>query len=261
MKKNILVILLSAALLTGCELDLGFFKIGGDQPKEQETEQKQEENNQNSQENQGENQNSSENQQPGGGEQGGGQQGGGQQNTDPLEQEYVATIQFSGSLFTNYASGAGVQADSEGYPGNETKLQEYCDSKLEYQNLLTSLKCTNLNTAEWNSTVYLCVGTGYYVKDKYKEGTLKWNSGVKIYKVEIKAQAYCTYNDYEHVTMIDSPAHVWIDDKDCSVEATQESELGFKTFSKDYENGVNTFSIKSTGARVLLESITITWRG
>ena len=48
MKKNILVILLSAAFLTGCELDFGFIKIGKQVSIEPNTEQKQEENNQNS---------------------------------------------------------------------------------------------------------------------------------------------------------------------------------------------------------------------
>ena len=252
MKKNILLVLLSAVLLTGCEFDITLQRLFSGRKKEQETQQ----NNENSQEKPEENQQSGENQS----EQGGGDQGGNQQGNEGQEQlqEYTVKINTSGSDFNTISSSAGFQIDDSNYQANAGKLKDYFESKLEYENLLTNLACSKLNTAVWKSVCYLCVGTGYYVNDKFVEGLLKWTSGEKIYKVEIEAMAYA--KEYSGSDFgVDTISHVWIDSDDHSLETDAEPVM--QTFSKEYADGVNSFSIKSTGSRVLLKSLTITWRG
>ena len=244
MKKNILLVLLSAALLTGCELDLGFVKLGGNQNNGFQSEEKQNESNQNSQENHG---NSEENQ----------QQNNENQPKDDLTQEYTLKINTSGQDFRGIATQAGVQMDDKSYKDNADKLKDYFDSKLEYANLLTGLSCTKLNTAEWESVCYLCIGTGYHGNGNFAKGALSWTSGVKIYKVEIEAMAYA--KDYGGGTFgVDSISHVLIDEDDHSLETEQAPVI--QTFEKEFVDGVTNFTIHSTGSRVLLKSMTITWR-
>jgi len=256
MKKNILVILLSAGLLTGCEFDITlqrFFGKDSNETQEQQTvdsnEEKLTENNEENIDNNNETppKDNEDNQTPTG-------------QTD-LENEYTTTIKTSGYNFSTFATAAGVQADDESFPEKVELLSNCISGQLENKNLLTKLSCEKLNTAEWKSVVYLCVGTGDYANSKpdrqFKPGTLAWTSAEKIYKVEIKAMAYAKqYQGSEFG--LDKISHVWIDNDDYSLETEIEPEL--KTFSKTYEEGVNSFSIKSTGSRVLLESITITWK-
>jgi len=250
MKKNILLVLLSASLLTGCELDIRIQRLLGMVKEEPESGQKQEENNQNSHENGGNNGNSS-------GDQGGGNQ---HQQQENLEQEYSTQINTSGADFGVIAQNAGVQMDDNSYKANADKLKNYFDSKLEYKNLITNLSCTNLNTAEWKNVVYLCIGTGYYANDKFVEGILKWTSGEKIYRVEIEAMAYAKARSSDTFAT-DELSHVWIDTDNHSLETATTTEPTIQTFSKEYAEGVTSFAIKSTGSRVLLKSLKITWRG
>ena len=56
---------------------------------------------------------------------------------------------------------------------------------------------------------------------------------------------------------LDSQSHIWIDSDNHSLETNDEPTI--QSFSKEYTNGTSEFEIKSTGSRVLLESITITW--
>lgn len=177
-----------------------------------------------------------------------------------VEQEYTATIKLSGNEFSAVATAAGVQFDDSGYSRNVEMLKEYCDSGLEYEDLITSISCKNLNTAEWEKGAALCIGTGYYGNDKFKAGTFKWVSGVKIYKVELKARAYTKRNDYSG-DIIDSPAHVQLDGDDLELMPSGATTAEVKTLTKDYAEGVNSFSITSTGARVVVQEVTITWRG
>ena len=250
MKKNVLLILASVFALTGCEFDITLSRLFGKDDSEQTDDQKPE----NSQEKPANTDNSTEQTTDG---------------TTPSQvtpkddmnvQEYTAKINFSGSDFSVYGTDASVQADKESYPGNQTKLKDYCYSKLEYENLITNLECTKLNTAKWGGVVYLCVGTGYYVNEEFKNGIFNWTSGEKIYKVSIEAQAYAKEISNKP-SNVDLLAHIAIDLDDHSLEVSDESELEFKTFEKEYPDGVKSFSIKSLGGRVLLKSITITWRG
>ena len=249
MKKNILLVLLSAALLTGCEFDITLQRLFSGKKKEQETQQ----NNENSQEKPQENQQSNENQ---GGEQPGNEgqeQGGNEQNN---KEEYTVTIKTSGSDFSGIATQAGVQMDDSNYSENAGKLKTYFESKLEHENLLTAISCTKLNTAVWKNVCYLCVGTGYFANDAFQSGIIHWTSGKSIYKVEIKAMAYAKeYNGGGFG--LDSQSHIWIDSDNHSLETNDEPTIQY--FSKEYANGTSEFEIKSTGSRVLLESITITW--
>ena len=253
MKKNILILLLSAVLLTGCEFDATLQQFFNKNNDEDKTQQNNAENTENSQEkplNSSENQNN-EVEKP--------------TDTNPqeseeekpsLENEFTVTIKTSGQEFLSYATKAGVQTEDG---DNAEKLTKYFEDNLAKQNLLTSISFTKLNTAVWNDVVYLCIGTGYYAHidgNKFAEGNLTWNSGEKIYKVEIKALAYAKKDN--NYLGIDKISHVWIDEDDHSLETESEPEL--QTFSKTYEEGVNSFSIKSTGSRVNLESITITWK-
>lgn len=254
MKKNILLILLSAFLLTGCEFDVTLQKLFSGKQVEEETQQKEEQNNQNSQENQG---NSGENQQQSGENQGNEQGNENHQQNENLEDEYVASINTSGQDFRVISTEAGVQIDDTNYSANVTKLKEYFDSKLEYKNLITNLSCTKLNTAVWQDVCYLCIGTGYYINDRFAEGDLTWTSAKKIYKVEIEAMAYA--KAYQSGFGVDQISHVLIDEDDHSLETTEEPVI--QSFSKEYSEGVTSFSIKSTGSRVLLKSLKITWRG
>lgn len=177
-----------------------------------------------------------------------------------VQDEYTATIKLSGTSFSAVATEAGVQFDDSGYSRNVEILKEYCDSGLEYEDLIKSINCSHLNTAEWEQGAALCIGTGYYAKDKFQAGTFKWNSGVKIYRVELKARAYTKRNDYSG-DIIDTPAHVQLDGDDLELMPEGATKAEVKTISKDYIEGVNSFSITSTGARVVVQEVTITWRG
>lgn len=239
MKKNALLLLLMGAMLTGCDF-LPFLNQKQTQPENntQETDDSHEE-----EHHEEEHQDDDD-----------------QEEKEDLVTEYTQTIKFSGNDFHAIATAAGVQINDSEYAENVRKLTEYCDSFLEYENLISSLSCTRLNTAEWNEKVYLCVGTGYYANNKFNAGKLQWNSIEKIYKVQIKAQAYAKLNNYSGNTY-DYPAHVWIDNDDHSLEFASPAEPTLQTFEKTYTEGVTKFVISSTGARVLLDEITITWRG
>ena len=251
MKKNILLVLLSAALLTGCEFDITLQRFFGSKKKEEETQQ----NNENSQEKPEENQHSNGNENQNQNEN---QQGNDDQKpVDDNKQEYKVTINTSGTDFSAISTEAGVQMDDNAYSANAGKLKDYFVSKLDDNNLLTNLSCTKLNTVVWKSVCYLCIGTGYHVNGNFVEGSFKWTSQVKIYKVEIEAMAYA--KEYNGGTFgVDSASHVLIDNEDHSLETTEEPIL--QKFSKEYADGANSFSIKSTGSRVLLKSLTITWK-
>lgn len=253
MKKKIFPLLVSVLALTGCDFLSNLIPDAFNPFKKDDEQTQQQQQNQGGQQQQNDDQHEEEQHEEDQHEEH-------QDEKDELLQTYTATIKLSGNDFHDVATAAGVQINDTEYANNVNTLKEYCDSFLEYLDLITSLNCTKLNTAEWGGTVYLCVGTGYYANGKFSEGILKWNSGVKIYNVEIKAQAYAKENPYSG-DIIDYPAHVWIDSDDHSLEVEEGSTPEIKTFSKAYPDGTNSFSIKSTGARVLLQEITITWRG
>ena len=250
MKKNILVILLSAALLAGCELDLGFIKIGKEIPTEPETEQKEEEKKENSQENQGENGN---NEQPEGGEQGGNEQ----QQPEQTGDAYTALVNTNGKAIETVAVSSGVSIDTSLSSGaaKAELFQTALKAQLEYESCLTSITCLTLNTAVWDGVCMIQIGTGNPAKNKFNPGTFTWNSSAKIYKVEIDAMCYS-----KEQGATDSLAHLKVDGTDYSLDVGTNEELEFKTISKEYAQGTKSFTLVSDGGRVLLKSLKITWK-
>lgn len=251
MKKNILLVLLSASLLSGCELDIAvkrFFGLIKEEPQQQE------DNKENNQENQG---NSGENDKTDGGE-GEGQQGGegeGEQKPNAGD-EYVATISTYGSSISSFATSGGVQVDTDLSSGanNAAKLTACLQAQVKYEECLSGTWFSKINTAIWDNACIVQVGTGNPAKDNFNSGTFTWNSTAKIYKVEITAMCYAKVGYSE-----DSSAKIKIDDG--SAQALKDgTELEFKTLTKEYAEGTNSFTIQSIDGRVFLKSLTITWR-
>ena len=248
MKKNILLILLSSAFLTGCELDISIQRFFGLIKEEPQQEQKEEENHENSQENPQENEESNNHE--------GGEQGGNEQKPETNEDEYTATISTYGSDISGFATKAGVQVDSELSSGanNANNLTKCLKAQLGHEECLTSAWYEKINTAEWDSKCIVQIGTGNPTKDNFNPGTFKWTSSAKIYRVEITAQCYAKPPYSE-----DSDAKIKIDDGTAQALKVGE-ELEFQTISKEYEDGTNSFTIQSIDGRVLLKALKITWR-
>lgn len=253
MKKNILVILLAAGLLVGCDFDINSLINKKSSTSDQETQEK----DQNSSENTGEIQNSSGENQTSTSQTQTDQNQQNQQSQTQGETEYTATINLSGNAFSGVATSAGVNIDSTLLSGNSNakKLEDACKAQLSDSSLLYSLECKKLNSAVWNDVCMLQIGTGNYAKNDFNPGTFTWNSTKNIYKVEISVQCYAKAG-----YSLDSSAHLMFDLDDLSLEAGSEEELEFKTFTKEYEHGARSFSLVSKNGRVFINSMKITWR-
>ena len=244
MKKNILLILLSAALLTGCEFDITLQRLFSGKNSEEETQQK-EENNGNSQENHG---NSGENEGSSGESEGneqGGEQSGGENQT------YTTQVFVSGNNFKSVATAQGVSMDTTLSSGNNgaTKLINCINEQLDNKDLLKQFECKKLNSAVWDSDCMLAFSNG-----SFDEAWIKWTSKVNIYKVEINVQCYSKVSG-----ATDRNAHISIDDLDCSLEIGEDETPAFKVFSKEYAEGTKNFKLEAHNGRVLMKSFTITW--
>lgn len=174
--------------------------------------------------------------------------------------EITQTIILSGNEFGAVAKNAGVQFDDSSYSRNVETLFQYCDNQFDFKGLISSISCTNLNTCEWEKGAALCIGTGYYGKDRFKPGSFTWNSELKIYKVEVEAQAYYKANNYDG-DIVDTYACLHLDDVEKNLIEDSEIIPSIKKVSKEYQDGVNKFTLSSTGGRVAIKQITITWRG
>lgn len=174
------------------------------------------------------------------------------QTKPELTGEYTKEILTSGEVFTEKFPSSGYQFNSE---ENIEDLRGYFDSQIEYENLVTSIQVSSLQSRNGYDTNYLQVGSASLA------GSLKWNSDVFIYKVAVKACCYSKYDLYNQVTNTDSTAHVKINDSDYDLEGSVEPT--FKTFEKEFNEGVNSFTISSlaNSSRFFVKSITITWRG
>lgn len=178
-------------------------------------------------------------------------------------QEYTATLETHGLYFnTNFSEGTNLTSASQ---SKVDELREYLEDPLEYENLFTSLTCEYCTTRKVDGDTYLQIGTGSYAKGKFNEGTFKYGSKEKIYRVEVTAFNYSNpYQDYSTgalVPNVDTEAHLLLDDNDLSLELPSTSNPVEKSVVKEYANGVNSFTLKATNGRVLIKSITITWRG
>ena len=237
MKKNILLVLLSAALLAGCEFDVTLQKFFGSKKSEEETTQKEEENNGNSQENQG---NSGEN----------GNQNNNQNQPPEIDDSgYTATLVTSGSGFSSTFS-AGSHFDTA---QKQAQLLEYLCSQLEYTGLIEGLGCTNLHSQTYQET-YLQFGSGNGV------GALAITSNVKIYKVEVKVLCYAKYDDYHNILNVDSWSHFYINDQDNDMTYDGQSAPSVMSFEKVFDSGVDTVTLASKDGRVFLKEMRITWK-
>lgn len=172
-----------------------------------------------------------------------------QDKKEELLQEYKFTYNFNeDSVFARFDNAYGF-TDS----GNEEELKNYFDDKLEYLDLIDGIElggyvCSRKRTDD--SKYYLQLGS------QKVEGSLKWKSTVKIYKVEAEVINFTNGSytvDTGSVFHIDSDAH--------PLTIAEGGSATKKIFSKDYAEGVNSFTISSSVARVLISKLSITWRG
>ena len=163
-----------------------------------------------------------------------------------------ATISFCDEDFANITSGQAGYVFSD----HPEVISEYCTSKAGGDDYLKSFAFENLNTASYKSTLYLSVGTGYYANDKFKQGKINWSSKKEIYSVEIKVKAYSKL-DNGGSTDIQSVA--WIENESVSLSCESTADPESKVKSVVLPKGSKQFTIKSTGSRVFLEYLKITW--
>lgn len=171
---------------------------------------------------------------------------------DIEEQEYTETIMSSGVTFVASFKD-GYHFDTEQH---KQDLAQYFYDQVEYENLITNVETDNLHARKFNSITYLQFGSG-----SNAIGSFKWTSKEKIYKVEFKVCCYAKEDDYDRVVNIDNWSHIAIDSTDYDLTYDGKTLPEMKTFSKEYPEGVTSFTLSSSMGRVLMESMTITWRG
>ena len=123
--------------------------------------------------------------------------------------------------------------------------------------------CTT-RTVEADKDTFFQIGTGSPAKDKFNPGTFLWHCDAKIYKVEVTAFNYSKpYQDYqtkEWIPNVDTKGHLKLDNIDTSFEVGDNDGPITKTIVKEYSEGTNEFTLKSTGGRMLVSKMKITWR-
>lgn len=174
-----------------------------------------------------------------------------QEEEDNREKRSV-TISFCDEDFFGITSGQSGYVFSD----HPEVITEYCSTKAGGEDYLTNFEFENLNTASYQGVLYLCVGTGYYANSKFKQGSFTWTSKKDIYEVEIKAKAYSKL-DNGGSTDIQSVA--WIDNESISLSCESTADPESKVKSVTYKDGRKQFTVKSTGSRVMLEYLKITW--
>ena len=261
MKKNILLVLLSAALLTGCEFDITLQRFFGGLKSGQETQQNNEENTENSQEKPAENAETDNQQLPNGDDNNNQQLSDGddnqQQGTDSgntsatNKKEHTVTVLTSGSSFASTFT----DRTQFGNTAGTTDLKNFISGQIQNVNLLTSLTCETLQAFNYKESRILQFGSGS------GPGSLMWESeNYKIYKVEVTVCCYTKYNDSDQIWNTDNFSHFLIDDTDKDLTFIGDEEPQMSTFSKTYEEGVNQFQLSSLYGRVFLKEMSITWR-
>lgn len=247
MKKNLLLILSSIFALSGCEFDITLFRLFGKSDSEPNNSQ----NSQNSQENPKENEKqkqetdntntNNKDEQPG------------------TSKEYTATIKLNGSEMCSVLgiNNTGHQFDSTNTNSeNVISLLNYLNSQLEDKTLFSSLQCVKMNTAAYESSYCLSLGTGYYLGDSgFNPGMFTLASKSNISKVEVKALAY-----FKQGWTADMISHIQINGEDHSLELAENQTPTLQTFTKEFNDENKTIELTSTGSRVLLDSIKVTWR-
>lgn len=171
---------------------------------------------------------------------------------EEVEDEYTQEIMTSGSDFAG-SFNAGYHFDTEDH---KLELSNYFDDQVEYYNLISKVETDNLHTQKFKSVTYLQFGSG-----SNAEGSLKWVSIEKIYRVEINVLCYAKEDTYHDITNVDNWSHIAIDDQDNDLTYTTGGDPEVKTFALDYPQGTTSFTVKSSMGRVFMKSMKITWRG
>ncbi len=168
-----------------------------------------------------------------------------------VDDEYTATIDFHSTDFasrfpegTNFDNDAKFQA-----------LLEYIDDQLDYYDLINTLTLVKGTSRKVNSSTYLQIGTGS------GEGSLSWSCKEKIYSIEVKAMAYSKYDSYHGVWNVDRNAHINVAGTDFSLEVPSGEPEIIPLEPVVFDDGVTNFKISSSGGRVLISEMKITWRG
>jgi len=176
----------------------------------------------------------------------------------PILDEYTKYFKLEGNDFATelgYASG-GVKFDDTETPSKVAELQTYFENNVIYENLVGPLSCTNINSPK-TDVVHLTLGSGSNFN-----GTFKYKSIVKMFKVIVHATMYYKYDSYHEITNYDSEAKITFNDEITPLEYNATEQKGVeKEFILESETGITEFSIQSSDGRVFLDSLEITWRG
>lgn len=165
--------------------------------------------------------------------------------------EYTTTVNFHGPAFaTHFPEGTNFDQQQK-----FDELCEYIDAQLDYYDLINKITLVKGQSRKVNSDTYLQIGTGS------GDGSLTWNCKEKIYAIEVKAMAYSKYNDYGGVWNVDRNAHLKINNVDFSLEVPEGNPEIITLPVQNYDEGITSFTIASSGGRVLISEMTITWRG
>lgn len=168
-----------------------------------------------------------------------------------VEDEYTATIDFHSSTYASKFP-EGTNFDNE---RKFEELLEYIDDQLEYYDLINTLTLVKGQSRKVNSVTYLQIGTGS------GDGSLKWSCKEKIYSIQVKAMAYSKYNDYGKTWNVDREAHLNVAGTDYSLEVSTGEPTILTLDPVTFDQGITDFTISSSGGRVLISEMTITWRG
>ena len=243
MKKKLLFVPLIGMLLAGCSFeDLMFWK-----KKDADTDQK-------------------------GGDEGGGDSGG------ETGAKTTKTINLYGSYLPEEWTNTGVVMNSKllSCKTQNERMVNTVKNQVNNTSFMSEIFFTALNTAWYDSNnLIVQVGTGNPAKDSFESGTFIWTSTKKIYKVEVTGQCYVKTQG-----ATDSNAHMTIEAGEVGVPDPEDEyarpiangtteDMSFvvgsgetpeyKTFTNEYDEGINRFCLTSLGGRMLLKSLTITW--
>lgn len=245
MKKNILLILLSSALLASCS----FSDIISFGKKDNDSSSKEPEN---------------------------------QENNDNKEQDkntQSKTVNFYGSYLPSEWTDPGINLDSTlaSCSSANDLLIGAVNPQVNDSSQLSELFFTNLHAGYYETSgLVLQLGSGQVSKGNYTSGTLVWTSVKKIKKVEVVGQCYT-----KPAGATDTTAHMTIEaggkgtdvtqnndyqrpitnstTKDMSFAVEAEETLAYKTYTNEYPDGINRFCLTSLEGRMFLKSLTITW--
>ena len=178
-----------------------------------------------------------------------------------IEDEYTATISLHGSTFASKFQ-EGTNFDNA---AKFEELLEHIDDQLDYYDLINEITCVKCSTRKVDGDTFFQIGTGSPAKGEFNPGTFNWSCKEKIYKVEITAfnysKPYEDYSTHQIVHNVDNLGHLILDDLDTSFEIPSDAAPVTKTIVKEYPQGVQGFNLRSTGGRMLVSEMKITWRG